>query len=153
MKILYLDCSAGAAGDMLMAALVDAGASESYVHAQVNALGLAGTTLTFMEKTTCGIRASQAHVDTGSPEARRLEELHRILDTAELDDRVRRRAQETFSLLAGAEATVHGVPLTDAHLHEAGNDDALLRWNTCARIIMRNRLSPRPQEEYVPSLE
>jgi hypothetical protein len=38
-------------------------------------------------------------------------------------------------------------------IRPAGNDDALLRWNTCARIIMRNRLSPRPQEEYVPSLE
>src|SRR6185503_6124262 len=34
-----------------------------------------------------------------------------------------------------------------------GNDDALLRWNTCARIIMRNKLAPR-QEEYVePFLE
>jgi hypothetical protein len=35
----------------------------------------------------------------------------------------------------------------------AGNDDALLRWNTCARIIMRNKLAPRPQDEYAPSLE
>lgn len=26
----------------------------------------------------------------------------------------------------------------------AGNDDALLRWNTCARIILRNRLRPPP---------
>jgi hypothetical protein len=28
-----------------------------------------------------------------------------------------------------------------------GNDDALLRWNTCARIIERNRLVPREEEE------
>ena len=35
----------------------------------------------------------------------------------------------------------------------AGNDDALLRWNTCARIITRNKLAPRPQDEYAPSLE
>ena len=35
----------------------------------------------------------------------------------------------------------------------SGNDDALLRWNTCARIIMRNKLAPRPQDEYAPSLE
>ena len=34
-----------------------------------------------------------------------------------------------------------------------GNDDALLRWNACARIIMRNKLSPRPQENFEPSLE
>ena len=31
-----------------------------------------------------------------------------------------------------------------------GNDDALLRWNTCARTIMRHKLTPR-QEEYVES--
>lgn len=30
-----------------------------------------------------------------------------------------------------------------------GNDDALLRWNTCARLIERNRLVPRHEEEHV----
>jgi len=30
-----------------------------------------------------------------------------------------------------------------------GNDDALLRWNTCARIIERNKLVPREEEEPV----
>jgi hypothetical protein len=38
-------------------------------------------------------------------------------------------------------------------IRPAGNDDALLRWNTCARIIMRNKLALRPQEAYAPSLE
>ena len=38
-------------------------------------------------------------------------------------------------------------------IRPAGNDEALLRWNTCARIIMRNKLAPRPQDEYAPSLE
>ena len=38
-------------------------------------------------------------------------------------------------------------------LRPPGNDDALLRWNTCARIIMQNRLAPRGQEAYEPSLE
>ena len=31
-------------------------------------------------------------------------------------------------------------------LRPEGNDDALLRWNTCARIIMGNRLTPRQEE-------
>ena len=30
-------------------------------------------------------------------------------------------------------------------LRPAGNDDALLRWNACARMIMRNNLSARPE--------
>jgi hypothetical protein len=70
-----------------------------------------------------------------------------------------------------AKATLHqGAPGSshDAHswLREAmswyekaeairppGNDDALLRWNTCARIIMRNSLSARPEENSEPPLE
>lgn len=34
-----------------------------------------------------------------------------------------------------------------------GNDDALLRWNTCARIIMKNNLVPREEEHFEPPLE
>ena len=34
-------------------------------------------------------------------------------------------------------------------LRPAGNDDAILRWNTCARILMRNQnLRPRPEETF-----
>ena len=38
-------------------------------------------------------------------------------------------------------------------IRPGGNDDALLRWNTCARIIMRNQLGPRPQENIQLPLE
>ena len=34
-----------------------------------------------------------------------------------------------------------------------GNDDALLRWNTCARIIEKNKLVPRHEEKVEPPLE
>jgi hypothetical protein len=52
------------------------------------------------------------------------------------------------------------------HFHEAmtsyeqaeairppGNDDALLRWNACARMIMQNKLSPRIEERMEMQLE
>ena len=38
-------------------------------------------------------------------------------------------------------------------IRPAGNDDALLRWNACARIITGNKLVPRPKESFEPSLE
>jgi hypothetical protein len=38
-------------------------------------------------------------------------------------------------------------------IRPAGNDDALLRWNACARMIMGNHLAPRPKEEMEPMLE
>jgi len=34
-------------------------------------------------------------------------------------------------------------------IRPAGNDDALLRWNTCGRIIARNNLVPREEEERI----
>jgi hypothetical protein len=34
-----------------------------------------------------------------------------------------------------------------------GNDDALLRWNTCARLIAKNHLEPREEENIEPPLE
>ena len=38
-------------------------------------------------------------------------------------------------------------------LREPGNDDALLHWNACARIIMQNHLSPRDEERVEMQLE
>ena len=36
-------------------------------------------------------------------------------------------------------------------LRPPANDDSILRWNTCARILMRNpNLRPRPDEAYEP---
>ena len=34
-----------------------------------------------------------------------------------------------------------------------GNDNAILRWNTCARVTMRHHLEPEPEEYYQPALE
>ena len=38
-------------------------------------------------------------------------------------------------------------------LHPPKNDDALLHWNTCARIIMGNQLTPRTEERFELPLE
>ena len=35
----------------------------------------------------------------------------------------------------------------------SGNDDAILRWNTCARLMMRYHLEPRKEEYVEPPLE
>ena len=38
-------------------------------------------------------------------------------------------------------------------MHPAGNEDAILRWNTCARMIMEKNLKPRPRDEVEHPLE
>ena len=37
-------------------------------------------------------------------------------------------------------------------LRPTRNEDAILRWNTCARIIMSEKLEPRPDDEFEPYL-
>ena len=40
------------------------------------------------------------------------------------------------------------------HLRPPGNDEAILRWNACARLLNRSeRLHPRVHEEFEPALE
>jgi hypothetical protein len=38
-------------------------------------------------------------------------------------------------------------------LRPAGNDDAIMRWNTCARLIMRHHLKPINEKYVEPPLE
>ena len=38
-------------------------------------------------------------------------------------------------------------------MRPAGNDEALLRWNTCARTITTEKLEPRPLDDFRPILE
>ena len=72
-----------------------------------------------------------------------------------------RRAKAYLHLGSGGSGFNAYEKLTEAlfwferaeQLRPAGNDDALLRWNTCARIIMQNKLLPRGEEAYEPSLE
>jgi hypothetical protein len=53
--------------------------------------------------------------------------------------------------------TYHALREAMGHYEQAealrphGNDDAILRWNACARVLMRNpEIRPLPQQEYQP---
>ena len=58
MKILYLDCGMGAAGDMLSAALLELLPDPDAFVAQVNALGLPGVHVSRERAVKCGDRKS-----------------------------------------------------------------------------------------------
>jgi uncharacterized protein (TIGR00299 family) protein len=61
-RILYLDLVGGAAGDMLLAALLDLGAPLEEVRRAIDALGLDGVTLKTREVSPAGLRALQLDV-------------------------------------------------------------------------------------------
>ena len=104
--IAYLDCFSGASGDMILAALIDAGADLAAVDAQLTALGIPFE-LTFTTVHRCGLRACK--VDISAPDGtwtvmRTYEDGLRLVQGAGLDPEVAARAVSILGRLARAEA-------------------------------------------------
>jgi pyridinium-3,5-bisthiocarboxylic acid mononucleotide nickel chelatase len=127
-RVAYVNCAAGVAGDMLLGALIDAGADPTAVTAALDGLGLDGYTLSFERTQRGGIAATQAVVtDSGAAHAHRpVRAIRQLLAAAALPERVRERANSVFTELAEAEGAVHGVPPDDVELHEVGAIDAIV---------------------------
>ena len=68
MKILYLECNMGAAGDMLMSALYELLPDKAAFVSTMNSLGLPGVTLTPLSAKTCGIAGTRMEVTVGGEE-------------------------------------------------------------------------------------
>ena len=127
MTVLYFDCFSGAAGDMILGALIDAGAPEPDVKRAVESLSIEGWALTVKEVRRAGLRASRAEVSIASPEAPRgYADIVSIIEQAPMAEAVKRRSLDTFRVMAEAEAAVHGSPVERVHLHEVGMTDALV---------------------------
>jgi pyridinium-3,5-bisthiocarboxylic acid mononucleotide nickel chelatase len=127
MNVLYVDVVGGAAGDMLLAALLDAGASRDEVSDAVSAvLGrrVEGVTAEVRRR---GLRALALSGPGDLPsERRRPRELLDAVERAALGDEVRARATSVLRRLFDAEARVHGREIADLELEELGEDDTLL---------------------------
>jgi pyridinium-3,5-bisthiocarboxylic acid mononucleotide nickel chelatase len=128
-RIAYVQCSAGIAGDMLLGALVDAGADRHAVFAALGGVGLDGYTLTFDRVQRCGVTATWANVvvdEQHDHDHRPASQVRKQLEAANLDAGVRRRAQSIFDALAAAEAAVHGIDPDDVEFHEVGAVDSVV---------------------------
>lgn len=127
MRTIYFDCFSGAAGDMILGALVDAGADEEQVRAALCALDIDGWQLGFEETRRGSLRAARAVVDADEQHAHRnLADIETILAADALDDDVRSLAMKVFNKLAAAEAAVHGTSTDEVHFHEVGALDAIV---------------------------
>ncbi|MFE0514364.1 nickel insertion protein, partial [Streptomyces sp. NPDC058964] len=122
----WFDCSSGVAGDMLLGALLDAGASPGTVQRAVDAVVPGGARIRTERVRRCGLSATKVHVDTDpGPPHRTWQEIRSMLSGAALPGPVRERAHSVFTRLARAEAAVHGIPVDDVHFHEVGALDAI----------------------------
>ncbi len=139
-RFAVLDPAAGISGDMLLGALVGAGASPDWLRGVPARLGLDGASVEVAEADRCGVRAVKVTVRApdGAVEApgqghhhghgphRHVGELIERVRQAPLSDWVRERAVAAFRLLGEAEGRVHGVAPENVALHEVGALDALV---------------------------
>ena len=125
-RVLYLDCVAGVAGDMLLGALLDAGADPQVIRAGLAGLGVDGLELRTERVSRHAISAAHAtiHAASGQPQ-RDWRSIRALIDAAGLPERARERAQEAFMRLAHAEARIHDVDPEQVHFHEVGAVDAI----------------------------
>ncbi len=127
MKVLYVDVVGGAAGDMLLAALLDAGASPDEVSDAVSEVLGRRIGCSTTEVRRQGLRAlALAIPGDPSAERRRPRELLDAVERAALDDGVRARATAVLRRLFDAEAKVHGRGSDELELEELGEEDTLL---------------------------
>jgi uncharacterized protein (TIGR00299 family) protein len=122
----WLDLSAGASGDMLLGALVDAGVPLDILGEAVGALPVEQIRLETESVTRHGLGATRMHVHAPeSPHHRTWPDVRALLDEATLAPAVRDGALAVFERLAVAEGRVHRISPDEVHFHEVGALDAL----------------------------
>jgi len=119
MKTLYFECNMGAAGDMLMAALLELHSNPADFLKRLNNIGIPKTNISAEPSMKCGIKGTHIKVNfIGEKEENLIERLN-------ISDTVKKNALEVYKLLAEAESQVHGVPVHQIHFHELGEMDAV----------------------------
>ena len=143
-RVIYLDCFSGVAGDMLLAALIDAGLPTAELTRALGSLGVdhdvvttrvtrAGIAATHVAVVGRGTESERDHAHPHTPGGkhggaghRTLAEINTLIERSALSDRGKTRAQHLFRRLGEAEAAIHDVPLDRVHLHEVGAVDSII---------------------------
>lgn len=149
MKILYLDCGMGAAGDMLTAALLELMPDRQSFLEKLNALDIPGVTFTAEPSVKCGIRGTHVRVCIhGGEESEAMHahshgtmpEIRAIVGRLPIPAMVKLDILAVYEELASAESHVHGVPVEQIHFHEVGALDAIA--DITAVCLLMHALSP-----------
>jgi uncharacterized protein (TIGR00299 family) protein len=123
----WIDATAGVAGDMLLGALIDAGADLDQIQRAVDAVLPNSVRLRCVPLTRAGQHAVKVLVDVeaADPPDRSWPVIRDLIATADVSISVRDRSIRAFTRLAEAEAEVHGTAVEDVHFHEVGALDSI----------------------------
>ena len=138
MKSIFIDCSLGISGDMLVSALFDLGVPSSVFLDNLANLGIDKRyNLDFEERHSAGIKGilctrKQIHFKESS---RSLEDVKKLILNSGLNNYVKIKSIKVYEILAESEAIVHGIPISKVHFHELGSIDSIIDIvNVCSAI-------------------
>ncbi|MCX5780860.1 MAG: nickel pincer cofactor biosynthesis protein LarC [Firmicutes bacterium] len=125
MSFIYFDCFSGVSGDMIIAALLDCGASFEALTQAVENLDVAAH-ISSQNLEVKGIRCKSFAVAAGGAPLRHLADIEQIIGRSNLAPVLKAKTLQVFHKLAAAEASVHGVSPAEVHFHEIGAVDTLV---------------------------
>ena len=126
---------------MILGALLDLGAPEAEIRACLGALEVGEWRLDVSEIDKGGFRATRAHFSIPEHDlSRAYPAVVASVAEAPLPKAIKDPAVRAFTLLADAEATVHGTTRDKTHFHEVGSADAIL--DVVAAFAALHLLSP-----------
>jgi hypothetical protein len=130
MRIAYFDCFAGASGDMILGALLDAGVPLEHLNAELAKLGLGHFDIQASRVERQGLGGCQALVQIDEQphrhHHRRLSDIRTLIASSGLDPAIKESSVRIFQRLAEAEAKVHRTTPEAVHFHEVGAMDAII---------------------------
>lgn len=126
-RIAYFDCFAGASGNMIVGALVDAGADARKLKACLKKLPLGKYRISVRRAKANFISGTKfSVVSPGGRHERNLRDIREVLTGSGLPVEVVKNCSRIFERLAVAEARVHGVKIDEVHFHEVGATDSII---------------------------
>ncbi|MFW6131129.1 MAG: nickel pincer cofactor biosynthesis protein LarC [Candidatus Aminicenantaceae bacterium] len=136
MNYAYIDASAGISGDMILGALMDLGISSSVFKEKMSKLKLP-IDIEIKEVRKQSLRGMKVNiiVNKKNHSSRKLSDINGFIQNIPFPSSVKKKSMDIFSNLFKAESRVHGSELSEAHLHEAGADDALADIIGCCFLI------------------
>lgn len=127
MKVAYFECFSGAAGDMMIGALIDAGLDPDALNQAVSKLGLPDFEIEYAKVQKNSISGTKATVIANADSSHRhLATIVKLINGSALSDLVKQQSISVFTNLAHAEAKIHGLDINQVHFHEVGAIDAIV---------------------------
>lgn len=125
--LAFLDCFSGVSGDKFLGALVGAGLDPRVLEQRLRLLGVEGWHIEAEAVERGGLPGTQVSVviDEGQP-SRDWRAIRTLIEASGLSDAEKDGALRAFTVLAEAEAQVHGVAVDHVHFHEVGAVDSII---------------------------